>query len=217
MRLACVGYRDWAFKIYKKISCNTSHKVLVLGFEDGYTVDKLTEFNPDIVLFYGWSWKVEDKIIDNFFCIMLHPSRLPKYRGGTPIQNQIIRGVKESSVTLFLMDHGIDSGPILAQYPLSLSGGISEIFSRIENIGYKLTMEILEKDSLIPVPQNKKHSTLFKRLKPENSEITIDEIKNKPAEYLYNKIRMLQNPYPNAFIKTFDGKKLMITCSHIQD
>ena len=38
-----------------------------------------------------------------------------------------------------------------------------------------------------------------------------------PAEYLYNKIRMLANPYPNAFIRTADGKKLMITSAHIQE
>ena len=44
---------------------------------------------PDIVLFYGWSWKVSEKLINKFDCLMLHPSPLPKYRGGSPIQNQI--------------------------------------------------------------------------------------------------------------------------------
>ena len=49
-----------------------------------------------------------------------------------------------------------------------------------------------------------------KRRKPQQSEITLREFKFSNANYLYNKIRMLQDPYPNAFIKTIDGKKLYI-------
>ena len=40
------------------------------------------------------------------------------------------------------------------------------------------------------------------------SEITIQELSSKDGEYLYNKIRMLQDPYPNAFFKTADNKIL---------
>ena len=51
-------------------------------------------------LFYGWSKKVSKKIVKEYKCIMLHPSNLPKYAGGSTIQNQIIRNVKLSAVTL---------------------------------------------------------------------------------------------------------------------
>ena len=44
---------------------------------------------------------------------MLHPSALPKFRGGSPIQNQIIRNIKNSKVTLFKMNEKIDAGPII--------------------------------------------------------------------------------------------------------
>ena len=47
------------------------------------------------------------------------------------------------------------------------------------------------------------------------SEITVEEISTKSGEYLYNKIRMLQDPYPNAFIKTSDGKKLKIKLAEL--
>ena len=59
---------------------------------------------------------------------MLHPSPLPKYRGGSPIQNQIIDGKLHSAVTIFLMDNGIDTGPIAEQKYLSLEGTIEKIF-----------------------------------------------------------------------------------------
>ena len=51
---------------------------------------------------------------------MLHPSPLPKYRGGSPIQNQIIRGVVDSMVTIFVMNDKIDAGDIIAQSPFLL-------------------------------------------------------------------------------------------------
>lgn len=38
----------------------------------------------------------------------------------------------------------------------------------------------------------------------------LEELETKTAKYSYNKIRMLQDPYPNSFIKTVDGEKLII-------
>ena len=147
---------------------------------------------------------------------MLHPSPLPKYRGGSPIQNQIINNEEISAVTIFLMDDGIDTGPILAQEAFSLKGGIDDIFKRISRLGYKLTVNILS-NPINPKPQDHSQASNYKRRAPEDSEITLDELMHKPAHYLHNKIRMLQDPYPNAFISTSDGKKLFLTSSHIDE
>ena len=140
---------------------------------------------------------------------MLHPSPLPKYRGGSPIQNQIINGEKVSAVTLFLMDGNMDSGPILAQNILSLEGSLKTIFEDIVKVGLRLTLDIINNGMDLKI-QNEEDATVFKRRTPEDSEITIEEIKNKPANYLYDKVRMLDYPYPNAFIRTSDGLKLLI-------
>ena len=140
---------------------------------------------------------------------MLHPSPLPKYRGGSPIQNQIIRGELDSAVSIFLMDDGIDTGPIAKQAYLSLKGSIEEIFSRIELIGYELTKEILS-DGVQFVVQKHEQATLFNRRKPHESEITLDELQSKSAEYLENKIRMLQGPYPKPYITTCNKTRLYI-------
>ena len=50
----------------------------------------------------------------------MHPSDLPKYAGGSPIQHQIINGVINSKATLFEVTKEIDSGPILYKTNLSL-------------------------------------------------------------------------------------------------
>ena len=214
MRIGCVGYRDWALAIYDRLSKSIAHQFLIIRSKEEYDEDAIYNFNPDIILYYGWSWIIKKDIIEKFQCIMLHPSPLPKYRGGSPIQNQIIHNEDISAVTLFLMDEGMDTGPILTQKEISLSGNLSEIFQRISNIGYELTIKILT-EGLNPIAQDNQKATVYKRRKPDESEITIEEIKNKPGRYLYNKIRMLQDPYPNAFIRTINDKKLYITQSYV--
>ena len=68
----------------------------------------------------------------------------------------------------------------------------------------------IHKKSLKQKEQDHKKATYFKRRKPAESEITINELKNKNSDYIINKLRMLENPYPNAFLKTKDGKKIKI-------
>tara|TARA_R100000664_G_scaffold34178_1_gene54707 strand:- start:3887 stop:4531 length:645 start_codon:yes stop_codon:yes gene_type:complete len=214
MKICCVGYRPWALEIYDFVE-NNDYEVLIIRSKKEYNEDKIIEYDPDYILFYGWSWIINSKLLEDFRCIMLHPSPLPKYRGGSPIQNQIINGELDSAVTLFLMDSGIDTGDILAQEYLSLEGTLSEIFARITEIGKKLTLDVLT-NNYSRRKQDDKNSTYFPRRKPSQSEITIDEIMTKSGEYLHNKIRMLQDPYPNSFIRTSDGKKLKIILSELE-
>ena len=144
---------------------------------------------------------------------MLHPSKLPLFAGGSPLQNQIIRNVKKSAVTLFIMNEKIDKGNIIAQKKIMLTGELDNIFNRIIKIGTQLSLKVIKRK----IQEKKiKVKKIYKRRKPSQSEITLKEIKTKNANYLYNKIRMLQDPYPNAYIKTFDGKKLLIQKASIK-
>jgi methionyl-tRNA formyltransferase/UDP-4-amino-4-deoxy-L-arabinose formyltransferase/UDP-glucuronic acid dehydrogenase (UDP-4-keto-hexauronic acid decarboxylating) len=113
------------------------------------------------------------------------------------------------------MNGDMDAGDIVAQEDLNLAGSLADIFSRIEDAGVRLTLDIL-RNGLKPVPQDHSKATNCKRRKPQDSEITLDELKGCDAEYLYNKIRMLAEPYPNAYIRTVDGKRLLIKVAAIQ-
>ncbi len=208
-KVLCVGYREWALNIYSKIAQNYKDgDVRVIESYDEYCNSLVKEYNPDFVLFYGWSWMIDKDIIGDYKCIMLHPSKLPKYRGGSPIQNQIIRGEKDSAVTLFIMNEKMDSGNIVFQEPMSLSGSINDIFNKIEELGYKGTMQFLGNPT-DGVKQIEEDATYFKRRTEQQSEITIKELREQPAQYIFNKIRMLQDPYPNAYFQSKDGKKII--------
>jgi len=245
MRVIFAAYRKWAFEILNILikkkdkdwqitgiitteSCeinidDITKDIAIIShsleeIKDKDFADRVRHFRPDIILFYGWSWMVRKNILEIAPCVCLHPSPLPKYRGGSPIQNQIIAGEEESAVTLFLMTQGIDNGCILAQKRFSLEGELSEILERIVVIGAQLTENVLAKmlnNTLCAVPQEAPKMTVCKRRKPGDSEITQDEIRSNSARYIYNKIRALQSPYPNAYIVCGNGKKIYLTKAHL--
>ncbi len=216
-KILCITYRSWATEIYNSLFRSfPNHDFKIINDKSDFNESIIYEFNPDIILWYGWSWIVPDKILEKYTSLCLHPSPLPKYRGGSPIQNQIINGEEYSAVTIFKMAKGLDDGDIISQSTFSLEGDITEIFKRISDIGFASTYDIIDKGFSLK-EQDHKQATIFKRRKPSDSEITIDEIKNNTAEYLYNKIRMLTDPYPNAYIKCKDGTKLFLTKSYYND
>ena len=217
MRILCIGYRSWALGIYYNLKKKLSnHRIKILKKKKKINYKLIKKFNPDFILFYGWSWIVDEKIYKNYTSLMLHPSDLPNFRGGSPIQNQIINGVKKSAVTIFKINNIIDGGPIFKKKKLFLTGGINKIFNQIEKIGTNLTIEIIRGKYKLR-NQNLNNSIVFKRRSPKDSEITLKEIKDKTGEYLLNKIQMLEDPYPNAFIKTKDNKKLLIKVAQLKN
>lgn len=205
MNVAFVGYRDWVLKIFDNLL-----EQVELQITD---IDK-----ANVVLYYGWSWKIPKEIYSKKLCLILHPSPLPKYRGGSPLQHQIIAGEKQSAVTICKVVDRLDTGDIYSQTPFSLEGTLDEIFERIVKIGTRDTIQILhsiENNTIKTYKQIDSKATTFKRRKPIESELKLKDFKTKSAKELYNFIRALADPYPNAFIKCKDGKKLYFTGSHL--
>ena len=215
MRVIYCAYRDWALKIYQEIS-KADHEIMLITDPSELVVEKCRQFKPDLFLFYGWSWMVSKEILDIAPSVCLHPSPLPKYRGGSPIQNQIVRGEKESAVTLFYMTEEIDAGDIILQEPISFEGHLQDILDRIALVGAKLT-KIMLNGKTDAIPQDHAQATFFKRRQPYESELTIDDLKTKTSEELYDFIRALEDPYPNAFIRCTDNKKLLVKYAEIED
>jgi len=139
---------------------------------------------------------------------------LPKYRGGSPIQNQIIDGVIRSSLTAFVMDDGVDTGPICGTASINLTGNLSDVLESISSasktVFNQITTYYLAHGEIASVPQNEEHATYYPRRKPEQSEIKLEDFIDCTSTQLHNKIRSLQFPYPNAYIVCGDGKKLFI-------
>jgi len=196
------AYRDWSFNLYKKLS-NKYKNVVLVNSPKKLTARYVKRINPEFIFFPDWSWIVPEEIVNNFKCVCFHESNLPKFRGGSPLQNQIVRGIRKTKSTAFLMDSGLDTGDILLQKDLSLEGSLQEIFSRMINNDYEMIIKIIQ-GKFRKRKQTGKPS-VFKRRKPAQSEL---KILSQPSLRLYDFIRMLADPYPNAFIKV--GRKKII-------
>ena len=210
------GYRDWSHKLFLEVE-NTIIDYFCVYVDDKELLNKMIEeYEPKFIFFIGWSWIVDKSIVNDYKCICLHPSPLPKYRGGSPIQHQIINGEKDSAVTLILMDDGLDTGDILYQKKFSLKGNLNDIYNRIIDIGGDGVIKIID-EGFKQVKQDENEATYYKRRKPSMSEIRLDDFKNCTSKQLYDKIRALQDPYPNAYIRCKDGRKLFLTESRLED
>ena len=79
--------------------------------------DELAKLNADlgVVVAYGALLKTSTLKIPKFGWINIHFSLLPRWRGAAPVQRALIAGDKETGVTIFQLDEGMDTGPIIAQ------------------------------------------------------------------------------------------------------
>ena len=216
------GYREWSKKIYKKLDFNYKSVVNLVYVDDKDELEKnINQFNPSAIFFIGWSWIIPDEIVKKYVCLCLHPSLLPRYRGGSPVQNQIVNGEQISGVTIFRMDEGIDTGNILFQEEISLKNNLVDIYDRIIHKGTKGFSKLIEdiKNNSLSngTEQDEIDASFYKRRTPKMSEIKIEDFSKFTAEQLYDKIRALQDPYPNAFVICKDNTKLYLTHSKTEE
>ena len=232
MKIFFFIYRDWAVNIVKLIIKKKNYKYFkvftkyknelspldikkynIRSFKNNSYIFKfLNKEKPDIIFFLGWSNLIDRLIYKRFLCICLHPSMLPNFRGGSPLQNQIIRNQLISGLTLFKMNRFIDGGPIIDQCILSLKGNISLVLKRIELKGFYLINNFLKNFNnkrFVFKKQNLKNRKIYKRRKLKDSFFLIDNLKDKSFIFFNNFVNMLCDPYPNAFM-IIDNKKIYI-------
>ncbi len=172
---------------------------------------QIRELAPDVIVVASFGQILTGELlrIPRLGAINLHASLLPKYRGAAPIQWALIRGEQETGVTTFLMDEGMDTGPILLQRRVEITpeddaGSIEE---KLAKLGAEVVLETLEglaKGELEPQPQDHSAATYAPKLKKAHEKLDWA----RPARELVNLIRAL-SPRPGAFT-LFRGKRLKI-------
>jgi methionyl-tRNA formyltransferase len=150
----------------------------------------------DKIFFVHWNWLVPESLTSKVECLCLHMTDLPYGRGGSPLQNLILRGHKETVLSVFRMESSLDSGPIYLKEPFALHGSAHEIYIRMSNQAGLMFKTILDLD-LMPTHQVG-NPVYFQRRKPQQSQIPL----RTSLEALFDFIRMLDAPtYPHAFLE----------------
>ena len=154
------------------------------------------DFKPKYIFFPHYSQIIPPELHDNYTCVVFHMADLPCGRGGTPLQNHILRGVDHIPLCALKVNEVIDGGPVYTSRNLCLNGSAEEIYIRARNLVDEMIDDIVNNE-LEPQPQEGRVS-YFKRRKPEQSNMT--EVEG--LESCYDFIRMLDaEGYPHAYLE----------------
>lgn len=193
---ALVSNRHWHWRLADHLNVRTGCRFVLISDPEELVAAKLVSINPRFVFFPHWSHRIDASIFKQFECVIFHMTDLPYGRGGSPLQNLIVRGISETKISALRCVEEMDAGPIYLKKPLSLHGSAEEIYLRAAGMIEDMIVEILNKQPA-PVPQEGE-PTIFKRRKPEQSNLA----GIATLEGAFDLIRMLDaDGYPPAFLE----------------
>lgn len=214
----------------KPVKVTTHQSLHELGKEHGIPVisvdgkmkqfiPKLKEMKPDLCIVGGWYFMIPKDMlpVPTKGFIGFHPSLLPKYRGGAPVNWSIINGEKKTGTSLFYFDDGVDSGDIIAQREVTveIEDTIKEVYDKINTVTVEMIREyipLLKKGTAPRIKQDHSQATHVLQRSPEDGEIDW----TWSASRIYNWIRAQTIPYPGAF--TYHKNELLkIWYSKVED
>ena len=174
-------------------------------------VQKLKEWKPDFIVVAAFGQFLTQEILDIpvYGCINVHGSLLPKYRGAAPIQYAIIKGEKETGVTIMRMEKGMDTGAMYSKVtvPIDEEMNFARLHDELMEKGAKLLTETLPKiaDGLQPEEQDEREATYATLISKDMARIDW----TSSAQAVHDRVRGF-DPAPGAFTNLPDGKLLKI-------
>jgi methionyl-tRNA formyltransferase len=193
--------KSWNVDAFGRYAPMLPGRWVLIGEPAQLIAARLAELAPRYIFFPHWSWRVPSEIVDRFECVCFHMTDVPYGRGGSPLQNLILRGHQSTMLTALRMTAELDAGPVYLKRPLSLAGRAEEIFESAAALTCAMISEIVTKEPH-PVAQHGE-AVSFPRRAPEQSVLPRE---GTPTS-LYDFIRMLDAPtYPAAFIEWGDWR-----------
>lgn len=194
-RYIVVGCKSWHRGVFTEVLSKLAGEWHYVCEREQLSLARIREVRPRYAFFLHWSWKVPPDILEAAECVCFHMTDVPYGRGGSPLQNLIARGHRDTKLTALRMTSELDGGPIYLKRDLSLEGGAEEIYLRACTLSASMIQDIV-RDEIQPFPQLGEPVT-FRRRKPEESQI----LRLNSLEQLHDFIRMLDaEGYPRAFL-----------------
>lgn len=178
---------------------------------DQQTAEKLKGLTPDLFVVASYGKIIPQVVLDvpKHGSINIHPSKLPLFRGATPIQSQVLEGIIDSAISFILVDAKMDHGPLLHQEEFTISP--LDTNETLHNSMFIKAAEILPKlieryvnGEITPVEQNHNEATFCK---PFSRESGYFELENPPSKEKLDQMIRGFYPWPTAWTK-WNGKIL---------
>lgn len=126
-----IGRQPWNRKHFYEIFSDADSEWDFIGTEEELAAASRNMGDYRYVFSLHWSEKVPENLISKNECVCFHMTDVPYGRGGSPLQNLIMRGQKETKLTALRMTSEFDAGPVYSKRPLSLEcGSAGEIYIR---------------------------------------------------------------------------------------
>lgn len=169
----------------------------------GAGYEAIVAANCEAVFHYGWSWIVPEALCQRCPNVTLHPGKLPRDRGGSPIQNQIRNGESWSYANIIELVPGLDEGRIYRRLKFSLDGEEADaVWARMVTAGIVLSRQFLDdvaEGKAIPVPQDTTvEPTIYKRVSAAQSQVNPGE---HTARFIYDVVRAHNETDPNTYVR----------------
>lgn len=171
----------------------------------------IIEAKPDLIITCAYGQIIPDEILKypNIGCINVHGSLLPELRGGAPIHWAIIRGYKETGITIMDMSSEMDAGDIISQKSIKIDDDmiLDDLYQKMSFLGRNLLIETLP--SIISgkakrIKQDETKVTFGFNVKKEDTKIDF----SKSSLNIKNLVRGL-NSLPGAYCY-LDSKRMKI-------
>lgn len=166
----------------------------------------------DWLCIIGWSQIARAEVLaaPREGCLGMHPTLLPEGRGRAAVPWAILKGLPETGVTLFQLDAGVDTGPIVAQERLALAPDedATSLYARVDAAHRSLIRRVwpaFMRGELHPRPQDHSRATEWPGRTPEDGRL----LPSMPVAEAERLVRAVTRPYPGAFID-LDGHRLRV-------
>jgi methionyl-tRNA formyltransferase len=170
--------------------------VLRLRDRTELTASALAAHAPTHVFFPHWSWLIPESVYGRHECVIFHMTDLPFGRGGSPLQNLVVRGIAQTKLSALRCGAGLDAGPVYLKRDLSTLGTAEEVFLRAAGLMEEMIVAIAS-GTLQPVEQVGDVVT-FARRTPEQGDLALAS----SLGGVHDMIRMLDAAgYPPAFVE----------------
>ncbi|HEU4672550.1 MAG TPA: methionyl-tRNA formyltransferase [Candidatus Limnocylindrales bacterium] len=179
---------------------------------DPAAVADLLELRPDLLVVADFGQIVPPALLElPHGALDLHPSRLPRHRGASPIPATILAGDPDTAVSLIRMDAAVDTGPIVSvsepvEVPVETSA--PELEAILEPIAAELLVASLGPwlaGEIEPLPQSDEGATMTRRLRREDGRLDPE----RPAFLLERAVRAYR-PWPGTFLETDRGERIAV-------
>ena len=179
--------------------------VKVRHINDSEAVAAIEKYELDRLFIIGWSQIASAEVLaaPTDGCVGMHPTLLPEGRGRASIPWAILKGLRETGVTMFEMDEGVDTGPILAQHriPLAPETDASQLYASALMAHRRLIRdhwEALSEGAIKSRPQDPTAGTTWPGRTPADGQL----LPSMSVEDALRLVRATTHPYPGAFWRT---------------